>query len=188
MGSNGRKPRRRNCGLAPGSSFLLMSSLSLFCILCDKQCILNFCIGVLYLLELHLAPAPPSSSYPLSPYFVYWTSCTYICICVHTWWIYSPLKSHIAILTYSPICPHLCPRPLSPWLASSRPDPQPFLPPRDRTAPDTFSPPLPPLPFCLVRCNLVTPPQHFWPRCSLVAPSISSQSYGSLPLCSGSCL
>ena len=40
VGSNGRKPRRRNCGLAPGSSFLLMSSLSLFCIF--RICILYF--------------------------------------------------------------------------------------------------------------------------------------------------
>ena len=54
VGSNGRKPRRRNCGLAPGSSFLLMSSLSLFWILYFAFCSLYFVFCTRLLLPPHV--------------------------------------------------------------------------------------------------------------------------------------
>ena len=152
-----------------------------------------------------LHPAPPSSSCPRSPYFVfciipylhfvfvvfvfcvvYATIGFSVNIALSPSFLFLPfwpplnLEVKSVYLVFTPEKPSLHTRqsvrtfaqtpPL--WLASSRPDPQPFLPPCDRTAPDTFSPPFPPtsstpiLPCPLQSCD---PPQHFWPRSSLVA-------------------
>ena len=59
-----------------------------------------------------------------------------------TWTFIHPWKCRVAIVsshTRQSVRTFAQP-PLSLWLASSRPDPQPFLPPCDRTAPDTFPP------------------------------------------------
>ena len=99
-----------------------------------------------------------------------------------------------AILTYSPICPHLCPRPplpppsliglFTPWsstlLASLRPHGSRHL--------------FPSLPSHFLHSHFALSAAILWPPAAFLAPeqfgrlSISSQSYGSLPLCSGSCL